>query len=106
MTIELEKTGLKVARQVPTRILYREQTVGEYTMDLVVENAVLVEIKTTIEHHKVYEAQTINYLRATGLQVGLLLNFGRPQLVYRRFAHTYERLNDIPGTLGDAWRPV
>ena len=75
-------------------------------MDLVVENAVLVEIKTTIEHHKVYEAQTINYLRATGLQVGLLLNFGRPQLVYRRFAHTYERLNDIPGTLGDAWRPV
>jgi GxxExxY protein len=53
-------------------------------VDLVVEDAVLVETKATLEHHAVYEAKVLNYLKATNLPVGLLLNFGLPKLGIKR----------------------
>ncbi|MGC9453436.1 MAG: GxxExxY protein [Phycisphaerae bacterium] len=84
LSAELSSRGMEVSRQVPIRVIYKNQTVGEYRADLIVESQVLVEVKATIEHHKLYVAQTLNYLRATGLGVGLLLNFGRPKLMYRR----------------------
>ena len=84
LTVSLRKAGLEVARQVPVRVLYLEETVGEYVADLVIERAVLVEVKASAEDHPVYVAQTLNYLKATGLPVALLLNFGRPRLSYRR----------------------
>jgi GxxExxY protein len=75
---------LNVQQQVPIRVLYREQTVGEYCADMVVDGAVLVETKATDKDHPLFVAQTLNYLRATRLPVGLLLNFGTPKLSYRR----------------------
>ena len=57
---------------------------GQYVADIVVEGAVLVEIKATEDNPPIYIAQVLNYLKATGLPVGLLINFGRPKLFYRR----------------------
>ena len=81
---ELRSAGLGVLQQVPIRVLYREQTVGEYCADMVVEGAVLVETKAAERDNPVFFAQVLNYLKATRLPVGLLLNFGRPRLSYRR----------------------
>ena len=75
LSLELKRRGLQVTQQVPIRVLYLGQTVGNYIADLIVENAVLVEIKATEENHSIYVAQTLNYLRATNLPVALLINF-------------------------------
>ena len=83
---ELLHRGLDVATQVPIRIVYRQQTVGDYQADMIVNRSVLVEVKATVPHHDIFIAQTLNYLRATKLPVGLLLNFGQPRLRYRRLA--------------------
>jgi GxxExxY protein len=96
LVIELREAELQTTTQVPLRVQYRGQTVGDYAADLIVEDAVLVEIKATLEHNAVYEAQTINYLRATGLPVGLLLNFGRPKVTVRRFVKSKGKLKDAP----------
>ncbi len=66
------------------RVHYEGILVGDYVADLIVNSAVLVEIKATETHSKTHVAQVLNYLRATGLPVGLLLNFGAPRLLYRR----------------------
>jgi len=84
MAVGLRSDGLRVAQQVPVHVQYLGQTVGDYVADMIVENAVLVEIKATDQHNPVYVAQTLNYLKATGLDVGLLINFGRPKLAYKR----------------------
>jgi GxxExxY protein len=84
LALELRATGLEVQQQVPIRVLYRNETVGEYCADMVVENAVLVETKATEKDSPVFVAQTLNYLKATRLPVALLLNFGQPRLSYRR----------------------
>ena len=84
LAVELRLMGLNVVQQLPVRIVYRDETVGDYVADMVVDGAVIVEVKATAEDHPVYVAQTLNYLRATGLRVGLLLNFGQPKLKYRR----------------------
>jgi len=85
LAVELRHRGLDAARQVPIRVIYRDETVGDYVADLIVERTVLVEIKATEEHNPLYVAQTLNYLRATRLPVALLINFGRPRLWYKRY---------------------
>jgi GxxExxY protein len=82
--VAMEEEGLDVAQQVPLRVHFRNVLVGEYIADLVVEGAVLIEVKATEQSPPIYVAQVINYLKATGLPVGLLLNFGKPRLYYRR----------------------
>ena len=84
MVVALREAGIEVSQQVPLRVHYKDVLVGDYIADVVVDNAVLVEIKATEEHSPVYVAQVLNYLRASELPVGLLLNFGRPKLFYRR----------------------
>ena len=95
LALELKRRGLKVSQQVPIRVLYLGQTVGDYIMDMVVENAVLVEIKATEKDHPIYTAQTLNYLRATNLPVGLLINFGQPKLRYRRLVLSRKNQTDV-----------
>lgn len=75
---------LKTERQKPINVLYNEKLVGEYFADLIVENKVIIELKaaeTLIEEH---ELQLINYLKATDIEVGLLLNFGKRPEVRRK----------------------
>ncbi len=81
---ELRKMGLSVTRQRPVHVVYDAVIVGDYVMDLVVEDAVVVEVKAAKAIDSVHEAQLLNYLRAAGLHLGLLLNFGTPRLGVRR----------------------
>ena len=75
LLIELKKRGLKVESQVPIRVFYKGSAVGEYLADMLVEKKVIVELKTVETLDKIHEAQLLNYLKATGIQVGLLVNF-------------------------------
>ena len=81
---ELESMHLKVEKQKPIDVHYKEIKVGEYFADLIVENKVILELKASeflIEEH---ELQLINYLKATEIEVGLLLNFGKKPEIRRK----------------------
>jgi len=84
LLIELKRRGLKAENQVPIRVFYKENAVGEYLADIVVEKKVIVELKTVEKLDKVHEAQLLNYLKATGMQVGLLVNFKHPKAQIKR----------------------
>jgi GxxExxY protein len=82
--IEIVKTGLLVHQQYPIHVKYDGVIVGQYFADLLVEDLVLVELKAVKLLDEVHAAQCMNYLRATGLPVCLLVNFYRPKLEIRR----------------------
>jgi GxxExxY protein len=84
---ELRKAGLGVAQQYGTKVHYDDIIVGEYTADLVVEDAVVVELKAVKALDSVHTAQCINYLKASGLRLCLLLNFGKPRVEVHRVAN-------------------
>lgn len=81
---ELVKRGLAVEQQKAIRVLYDQIIVGEYVADLIVEERILVELKATKALDEIHTAQIFNYLKATGLRTGLLLNFGAPRVEVRR----------------------
>ncbi|MBK8466191.1 MAG: GxxExxY protein [Chloracidobacterium sp.] len=83
LLIELREVGLIVEQQKPINVFYKDQLVGEYFADLIVSNTVIVELKTAVTISRSHEAQLLNYLRATDIEVGLLLNFG-PTAEYKR----------------------
>ena len=83
LVVEMGKRGVRVQTQTPIEIRYAGQVVGEYVADLIVEGKVIVEVKAMKALDGVAEAQVLNYLRATGLKVGLLINFG-PEVEIKR----------------------
>ncbi|GFO63818.1 GxxExxY protein [Geomonas paludis] len=85
LLIALVEMGLKAQSQVPLKVFYRNKVVGEFYADLVVEGAVLLELKAVRALAPEHVAQVLNYLKATGIEVGLLINFGSPKLEFRRF---------------------
>ena len=85
LLIELRLQGLKAGSQVPIKVLYKEITVGDYTADIVVEDRVILELKAVEQLQKAHEAQLLNYLKATGYKVGLLVNFKHPKAEIKRF---------------------
>ena len=90
LAIELRKLGLKVVQQAQIVVYYDGHEVGVYQADLLVADAVIVELKATRALAPEHEAQLLNYLKATPYEVGLLLNFGpRPQI--RRKVYDNER---------------
>ena len=89
LCLELEIPKLRVEQQKPVRVYYKTSVVGEYVTDLIVQQAIVVEVKAVEALDWSHRAQCINYLRATGHRVGLLLNFGRPRLEFRRFVNGY-----------------
>lgn len=84
MVIELRDEGLNVEQQVSYEVTYKGQVVGHYIADLVVEGQVLVELKAVKGLDEAHVGQCLNYLKASGLKVCLLLNFARPKLEIRR----------------------
>ena len=80
---ELGARGLKVTRQVPLLVRYKGKDVGEYVADMIVEDRVLLELKSQ-HRSRADEAQLINYLRASGLRVGMLINFTYPKAQIKR----------------------
>jgi len=75
MCIELAAAGLKHVRQPVFPVVYKQQLIGEYRLDLIVENAVVVEIKSVDRFDPIFEAQVLTYLKVTGKRIGLLINF-------------------------------
>jgi GxxExxY protein len=82
--IALQSRGLIVKSQVPIEVMFRKHIVGEFFADLLVENKVIVELKAAKSLAPEHQAQVINYLNATGIEVGLLINFGAPKMDYHR----------------------
>jgi len=89
LVLELKAKGMKVEPQKPIQVVYRQQVIGEYFADLVVESKVIVEIKAVKMLAQEHEAQLLNYLKATCFEVGLLLNFG-PQAQRKRKVYSNE----------------
>ena len=86
---ELRKTGLTVAQQHDILVRYDGVVVGEFTADLLVEERVLVELKAAKALDDIHAAQCLNYLKATGLHVCLLLNFGKPRVEVKRIVLSF-----------------
>jgi GxxExxY protein len=87
LIIQLSELGLRVERQVPLTVCFKGLVVGEFCADLLVEGKVIVELKAVKALLNEHSAQLINYLKGTGIEVGLLINFGRPKLEYKRLEH-------------------
>ena len=85
LAIELCKQGLEARAQAPITVFYEGEVVGEYFADLIIANAVIVELKAAKDLADEHKAQLLNYLKATPYEVGLLLNFG-PEPHFRRKA--------------------
>jgi GxxExxY protein len=84
LLVELRKRGLRAEAQVPIKVSYKGEVVGDYYSDIVVDDQVILEIKAIESLAKIHEAQLLNYLRATGITIGLLINFKHPKADIRR----------------------
>jgi len=84
MMIEFKKEGIPAVSQSAIKVFYRGEVIGEYYADILVDNKVIVEIKAAKRLAKENEAQLLNYLKATNVEVGLLLNFGTKPKVKRK----------------------
>jgi GxxExxY protein len=87
MQVELRQRGLQAALEHPIRVRYKGVEVGDYAADLFVEDKVMVELKVSPAYCSGDEAQLINELVSTGIRVGLLINFGRERVEFKRLVH-------------------
>lgn len=94
MYLELKNQGYNVEPQKQIKVYYKEMVVGEYYADLLIDNTIILELKACECLMDAHKAQLINYLKATDIEVGLLLNFGEtPE--FKRFIYTNDRKNLI-----------
>ena len=84
LAITLRKRGFEVQQQEPVAVYFEGELVGEYNADLIVNRKVIVELKSVETFHNRHEVQLLNYLRATPIEVGLLMNFGEKPAFKRR----------------------
>lgn len=84
LAIELRSLGLSIQQQSPLLVNYKDYVVGEYSTDLLVENSVLVELKPVKNLDDIHLAQCMNYLKATGFKICLLINFGTKHVQIKR----------------------
>ncbi len=95
LCVELLDMGIPFQRQQQFGIYYKGESIGNYYADLVVDNKLLVELKALSGFSTEHDAQVMNYLKASGLTVGLLLNFGVKRLGIRRLVWNYDDENNI-----------
>ena len=84
LVIELTNADLKVEKEKKVQVSYDGQVIGDFTADVVVEEIIILELKSVKQIHAAHEAQLINYLKATGIEVGLLINFGETVEIKRK----------------------
>jgi len=84
LLIELLKTGLRTEKEKKIKVYYQNQLAGDYAADIIVEDTVILELKSVKDLHPVHSAQLINYLKATGIEIGLLINFGESVEIKRK----------------------
>jgi GxxExxY protein len=94
LNVALEERGLLAQSSVPLEVRFHNHVVGEFVADMIVNGSVLLELKAVTALRPEHQAQVINYLNATGVEVGLLVNFGRPKPEVRRCTR---------GTNGTRW---
>jgi GxxExxY protein len=91
--VELSRQGLVWGSQVPISVLYEAEPVGFFFADVSVEKTVIVELKATESLAKIHEVQLVNYLKATGLDVGMLIKFSPKTLEYKRKTRILDPVN-------------
>ncbi len=84
LEIELRENSIKCNSEVPLNVSYHGQIIGDYFADIVVDDKIIVEVKAVSDLMPAHEVQLVNYLKATGLHLGLLINFGQSVKVKRR----------------------
>ena len=89
----LREKGLKAISQAPITVKFRDQIVGEFFADILIEDKIVVELKAVKKLAPEHLAQVINYLKSTGFETGLLINFGCQKLEYRRLNNKIESLD-------------
>ena len=95
LCLELAKQQLAAQQQVPLTVYYEGQSVGDFIADIVVESCVIVEIKAIRMLNQQHEAQVVNYLTTTGLEIGLLINFGSSSVEIKRKYRDYKPTRHI-----------
>jgi len=85
LCIRLKELKLHTESQKAINVIFHDVKVGEYFADIVVENKVILELKTVRKIDEIHEAQILNYLKATGFRIGYILNFANRKLEHRRF---------------------
>lgn len=85
LKIELQNNGFEVYQQYPIDVYYEKQLVGEYYADMLVNYVVIIELKAVENLHPLHETQLVNYLKGTGLDIGLLINFGSSVEIKRKY---------------------
>lgn len=95
LCLALRQKGIAAKCQHPIPVLFRKESVGDFYADLLVDEKVIVELKAVMAILPEHQAQIINYLKATGIEVGLLINFGNPRLEYRRLTHTSNPVHPV-----------
>lgn len=96
MLIALSDANISAESQTPVNVEFRQKSVGDFYADLLVEGKVLVELKAVKALAPEHQAQIINYLNATGIEVGLLINFGNSKLEFKRFTRSKEKNPEHP----------
>ncbi|CAN5831150.1 GxxExxY protein [soil metagenome] len=84
LMILLKENGIKAEQQVPIKVTFHGQIVGEYIADILVEDSIILELKAQDKIADIHKSQTLNYLKATKLKLAILLNFGKHKLEYER----------------------
>jgi GxxExxY protein len=84
MQVELQRSGLKAEAEAPIKVKYKNAIIGDFLADLLVNDVVIVELKTAKNYNTEDEPQLLNELKATGIKVGLLINFGRTKVEFKR----------------------
>lgn len=84
LMILLEENGIRAEQQVPIKIRFHGRVIGDYIVDILVEDEIILELKAQDKITAVHKAQTLNYLKATGLKPAILLNFGKITLEHDR----------------------
>ncbi|MBO6188874.1 MAG: GxxExxY protein [Prevotella sp.] len=91
MLVELRKQGLAYQVEMPINVYYEGVLVGDFKADIVVEDMLILELKAVQSLHMAHEIQLVNYLTATGIDDGLLINFGAPELQFKRKFRQYRK---------------
>jgi GxxExxY protein len=92
MFLELKDRGLSVQTEIPLKVMYKGREVGNYRADMIVEDRVIVELKAIVALTTMHEVQLVNYLTATGIDDGLLINFGADRIQIQRKFRLYDRI--------------
>lgn len=104
LALSLRKLGLEINQQTPIKVYFEGQLVGEYFADLVVGGCVIIELKAAESLIEAHETQLINYLRATEVEVGLLLNFGAKPTFRRKVFSNVRKFHSLAQASADSAR--